>query len=60
MEHNRPGLVKWHVTLDLVYDGGCDETCQKGVERIRAALKPAIENGSGIKQVYFMRLPEKE
>jgi hypothetical protein len=54
------GKARWHVTLDLVYEGGDNDSCHDGVERIRRALNPIIENGSGIKQMFIMRLPEKE
>jgi hypothetical protein len=50
----------WNITLNLVYEGEVNDTCQDGVEKIRKALSPLIENGSGIKQVFIMRLPEKE
>ena len=50
----------WHITLNLVYEGGNKDTCQDGIEKIRKALNPLIENGSGIKQMFFMSLPEKE
>lgn len=50
----------WNITLNLVYEGGVNDTCQDGVEKIRKALNPLIENGSGIKQMFITRLPEKE
>ena len=50
----------WHITLDLIYEGGVNDTCQDGVETIRKALNPLIGNGSGIKQVFMMSLPGKE
>jgi hypothetical protein len=50
----------WNITINLVYEGEVNDTCQDGVEKIRRALNPLIENGSGIKQMFIMRLPEKE
>jgi hypothetical protein len=50
----------WHVTIDLAYEGQENESSQDGIERVLAALRPLIENGSDIKQVFVMRLPEKE
>jgi hypothetical protein len=55
-----PGKTLWHITLNLSYEGGEDDSCQDGVQKVLSALKPLIENGSGIKQVLIMRLPEKE
>jgi hypothetical protein len=51
--------VLWHITLALTYEGGVNDTCQDGVEKIRKALSPLIANGSGIKQMFFTSLPEK-
>jgi hypothetical protein len=50
----------WHVTLDLVYEAPHEDSCQAGVKRIREALRPLFENGSGIKQLYFTGLPERD
>lgn len=50
----------WHVTLTLLYESRVSDTCQDGVETIRKALKPLIENGSGIKQMFITSLPGKE
>ncbi len=49
----------WHVVVDVAYEGTNNETCQDGVEKVMNALNPLIENGSGIKRVFLMRLPEK-
>jgi hypothetical protein len=54
------GKALWHITLNLVYEGEANDTCQDGVERIRKALNPLIENGSGIKQMLIFGLPAKE
>ena len=54
------GKTLWHITLDLSYEGGEDDSCQDGVQKVLSALKPLTENGSGIKHVFIMRLPEKE
>ncbi len=53
------GKALWHVTLTLTYEGGVNDSCQDGVEKIKKTLNPLIENGSGIKQMFFMSLPEK-
>lgn len=54
------GKVLWHITLALTYEGGVDDTCEDGVGKIKKALYPLIANDSGIKQMCFMSLPEKE
>jgi hypothetical protein len=51
--------IRWHVTLDLVYEAGADDSCEEGVRRVRNAIRPVFENGSGIQEIYFTRLPEK-
>jgi hypothetical protein len=55
-----PGETIWHITVDLAYEGEENDSCQVGVERVFSALRPLIENGSCIKQVFVMKLPEKE
>jgi hypothetical protein len=50
----------WHVVIDLAYEGTANDSCQDGVKKVRDILDPLIENRSGIKSVYFMRLPEKD
>jgi hypothetical protein len=53
------GKALWHIILDLAYEGGENDSGQDGVEKVRSALNSLIENGSGIKHVMIMRLPEK-
>ncbi len=50
----------WHLVVDLAYEGTNNDTDQEGVEKIRKAINGLIENGSGIKQAFIMRLPEKD
>ncbi len=50
----------WHVIVDLAYEGTNNDTDQDGVEKVRRTLNPLIENGSGIKRVFIMRLPERD
>lgn len=54
------GKAQWHIKLEFIFEGGEDDTCQDGVQKIRTVLKPIIENGSGIKQVFLLSLPEKD
>jgi hypothetical protein len=54
------GKARWHVKLEFVYEGREDESCQDGVRKIRTALEPLIENGSGIKQIFLLSLPERD
>jgi hypothetical protein len=60
LAHDQDGKTLWHITVDLTYEGSIDESCQDGIERVRKALTPLIENGSGVKQIIIRRLPEKE
>jgi hypothetical protein len=50
----------WHITVDLAYEGANNDSCQVGIERVRKALYPLIENGSGLKRINILRLPEKD
>ena len=52
--------ARWHVKIELEYDGGEDDSCQDNMTHVRQALKPLIENGSGIKKIFFLGLPEKD
>lgn len=49
----------WHITIDLAYEGGDNDSCQERVNKVLSALSPLIENGIGIKQVLITKLPEK-
>jgi hypothetical protein len=49
----------WHIAIDVAYEGKDDDSCQDGVNKVLSALTPLIENGTGIKQVVIVRLPEK-
>jgi hypothetical protein len=55
-----PARKLWHIVVDLGYEGGDNESCQDGVKKMLSALSPLTENGSGVKQVLIMRLPEKD
>jgi hypothetical protein len=55
-----PGKTLWHITVDLAYEGLENDSCQDGVQKVLSALRPLIENGSDIKKVIIMRLPEKD
>jgi hypothetical protein len=55
-----PGKTLWHITVDIAYEGGENDSCQDGVQKVLSALTPLIENGSGFKQVLIMGLPEKD
>jgi hypothetical protein len=57
---NHDGRTLWHITVGLTYEASDNENCQIGVERVRKVLTPLIENGSGVKQIFITRLPEKE
>ena len=62
---SRPGInlspdkTLWHVTVNLAYEGGENDSGQAGVEKVLSALKPLIDSGGDIKHVILMRLPEK-
>jgi hypothetical protein len=62
LENNGLSALKtrWHVMVDLVYEGNETDQSENGVQQIRRTLNPLIENGSGIKQVFFMSLPQKD
>ncbi len=51
--------VTWHVTVSLTYEDTDHEVTQDRVKKIMQTLKPLTENGSGIRQVFLMRLPER-
>ncbi len=51
--------VIWHVTVSLTYEDNDQVATQDRVKKLMKALKPLTENGSGIKGVFLMRLPEK-
>jgi len=53
------GKVLWHIALALTYEGGMNDSCEDGVEKIKKALNPLIANGSGIKQLFLTSLPRK-
>jgi hypothetical protein len=57
---NHDGKTLWHITVGLTYEGSFDESCQDGIDRVRKALIPLIENGSGVKKIFFTTLPGKE
>jgi hypothetical protein len=52
--------ILWHITVDIAYEGGENDSCQEGVRKVLSALTPLIENGSSFKQVFITRLPEKD
>ncbi len=54
------GRSLWHVMVDLAYESANSDSSQDGVEKVRNALNPLVENGSGIKQIIILRLPEKD
>ena len=57
---NQEGKTLWHITVSLTYEGLIDESCQDGIDRVKKVLNPLIENGSGVKQIFFTSLPGKE
>jgi hypothetical protein len=59
LSFNQDERTLWHITVGLTYEGSITESSQDGIERVRKALIPLIENGSGVKQIFIMRLPEK-
>jgi hypothetical protein len=54
-----PSKVLWHVTVDLAYEGGENDSGKDGVEKVLSSLKPLFENDNEIRHVIIMRLPEK-
>ncbi len=60
LTNNNEERTVWHLTVDLAYEGSNNDSYQDGVEKIKRAINGLIENGSGIKKVFIMRLPEKE
>ncbi len=62
---SRPGMdlgpdkTLWHVTVNLAYEGGENDSGRAGVEKVLSTLNALIGNGSDIKHVILMRLPEK-
>jgi hypothetical protein len=59
MDSKVKGNTLWHIAIDMAYEGNDDDSCQDGVNKVLSALAPLIENGSGIKQVVIVRLPER-
>ena len=55
-----PGKAIWHIALDLDFEGGENDSCQEGVQKVLSVLEPLIQNGSGIKRIFVTRLPEKD
>jgi hypothetical protein len=45
------GKTLWHIILDLTYEGGNNDSCQDGVDKVLSAMRPLVENDSGIKEV---------
>jgi hypothetical protein len=54
-----PGKTLWHVAVDVAYEGGDTDSCQDGIQRVLSTLEPLTRNGSGIKQVLILKLPDK-
>jgi len=49
--------MEYHISPDL--RGRSQRYLPDGVGKIKKALNPLTANGSGIKQLFFMSLPEK-
>jgi hypothetical protein len=54
------GKSLWHITLDVTYEGLVNESIQDRIARVRKNFTPFIENGSGVKRIIIMKLPENE